>query len=1109
MLLENVKGMKLHPDYHHIIDVMTWCGYRLVHEWMLDISRVAPVHRERLLQLLVRVEETPQTLQPLGWGHFPKQICATWDALFPSSDEQLIDWTPSAEVLKKYWALEYLPPQADANSIQTFRVPSMDHTLPTFLASYGHQHEIDDHHLRHKGLLGCFCTESNTIRWFKPFELSLLHGQLHTSCFPKPSTASWQSIGNEISVFHATLALANWARYAFPLAPPIDLHRLTDHMHNDRIRASASTLVEDDHAWYVGYQMECQQMMARNTMVHKCLGDNLDITRCSINAYLDPDKGFCNHVPSSSIEVPSTIPVSITPTCPMEVEEPTQSAPAQAVRWTPIVLIMHGKETQFLVHADVTWTDLLALWPIEMSILDQNQRSLSPSDPLQPAVLRPVDDVEELMSCPMIAPTPVILTRGGELFVVMSANKPFGQLKQEFTFLQTAQDAKGIIPDDFVFNKSVLLHQPTSLLWVQEIQRFLLYLPHVTVESCFPTGTDSLLLDFRGSPEAIEHALTFWFMALTNEWLRFHGRTFEVQVRSDTQVRVSFPALPHATTPQLLFKEAIQDRLIATAVLALDDCRGAYKTDFKHQGRRFPTVHLAQHTDMGEVVKLLTHAIILEWYGHSPSIISIGKRRHEGTHIEEIFQQLQASSFPRDIVTLHIIHPLIGGAVSTKHEMHQHIKDGLSSLFLEAGFSPNSVAAQVQSMMSQVGTHRVLHLVFAESNKQKKFLELCDLCNIHLPNPKHAPKNKMAKHDHKKPTQRIDVKQYKLAAGYFRLANGDQAPMLEEFSPFQVGVSLISADDAERWYHSGPILPDELAMVIIGDMPEQVTTKMTKITVPATNAQGQSVLLRGFLHQLGEKLIQLPAETSKSVATKATTVCAITAWSDDFAPDQWKDLCQAPVRVIKNMLKHESLDHLVGVPWGRTFKKGRNAAQPSDCTSLQFHVEISTDQLPLFLKHSGFNRIFCTPKDPTTGKPDDRWRVIWYDCTRESIQPKILHLPGLSGYVRGLKSTGVRVQDPKILVLEQAVQSIQTEVQQQAQKHEARITAFEATVQEQHQTTSAVLQQISQDFQTTLKGAIAHQDNKINTTMEELKQLFLRTNMKSNTPTRDESDMTP
>eukprot|EP00438_Fugacium_kawagutii_P004427 Skav208163 [mRNA] locus=scaffold3779:50635:52296:+ [translate_table: standard] len=298
----------------------------------------------------------------------------------------------------------------------------------------------------------------------------------------------------------------------------------------------------------------------------------------------------------------------------------------------------------------------------------------------------------------------------------------------------------------------------------------------------------------------------------------------------------------------------------------------------------------------------------------------------------------------------------------------------------------------------------------------KKIQELCELCQIPLPKKDHQPSGlrvKQPKLDPKKKPSTsapVDITQYRLAPGYFLLANGDPAPLQEEFTPYQVGVALVSAQDVEQWMSSKPVLPDELGLVIVGHIPQEHVAHMTSITVPATNSQGQSVLIAAHLHQLGEKKLTLASADASMVPTRNTTICSVTVWADEFTPDAWKELCQAPVRYIKALLRPENLDQHLGIPWGRTWRKGKNPSAPEAATSMQFHTDVATQHLPHLLKFSGWNRVYIVPKEGDTGKPSTAWRVLWCDGTKEVLLPKVLNLPGMAGYVRGLKSHGLRVE---------------------------------------------------------------------------------------------------
>lgn len=196
---------------------------------------------------------------------------------------------------------------------------------------------------------------------------------------------------------------------------------------------------------------------------------------------------------------------------------------------------------------------------------------------------------------------------------------------------------------------------------------------------------------------------------------------------------------------------------------------------------------------------------------------------------------------------------------------------------------------------------------------------------------------------------------------------------------------MVDISSVQQWLHSSKLYPDEQALFLLGEVPPDLS--LDAIQVPAINSDGQPVILAGHLLQLGEKEIGYQGKKAASIQTKPIVICSVTLWKQDYDDMKWQDIAKQPVRYVKQILHEHNLDHALGVPWGRTFKSGKQTCRPEDSSSLQFHVEVAKDSLQPLLKASGWNGIFITPKD-STGKPDNSWRIVWAPLPKETLMPK-------------------------------------------------------------------------------------------------------------------------
>lgn len=220
------------------------------------------------------------------------------------------------------------------------------------------------------------------------------------------------------------------------------------------------------------------------------------------------------------------------------------------------------------------------------------------------------------------------------------------------------------------------------------------------------------------------------------------------------------------------------------------------------------------------------------------------------------------------------------------------------------------------------------------------------------------------------------------------------------------------APNAEQWLmHKGKIIPEEIAIFVIGDLMEEQQLKTQKVVAPALNTSGDQVLLAGWLLQLGEATIQLATQDAPKVQTLDVQVCSVTLWADDFSKEQWQEIVKSPVKHAKLILEKDQLGEAIKNPWGRTFRQGKLPCVNVDATSVQFHAEIMIKDLRKLLRRSGFNKVFVTPKD-VTGSPSSDWRIIWTVETPLALETKTMSQPGAAGLIKGAKNYGLRVEPP-------------------------------------------------------------------------------------------------
>ena len=151
------------------------------------------------------------------------------------------------------------------------------------------------------------------------------------------------------------------------------------------------------------------------------------------------------------------------------------------------------------------------------------------------------------------------------------------------------------------------------------------------------------------------------------------------------------------------------------------------------------------------------------------------------------------------------------------------------------------------------------------------------------------------------------------------------------------------------------------------------------------------------MYQLGSKHVKLGLTQLKMIVAETVT-CSLAVYSEDFQPDAWKNLVQAPAKVILNRLGE--LQPLITSVWGRSFRKDKDRSAPVDSTTVQVWVSLPTSATNDLLRLSGFSSVYVTPRS-ATGGIDTSYPVFWMtDSTRVSMETTCAGLPHL-GFIRG------------------------------------------------------------------------------------------------------------
>ena len=336
ILLENVKNFSQHPQYSDFCQVVHWCGYRFLHQAIVDAQERIPCVRPRWLAILERIEEKPQPFTWQKWETINHSLL-TWGCHMKSTPEEISEFRIPSEVVQKYMDVSYLPlhaPYWAKNKILNYRAVPLQNKMPVVMAAYGRQHELRDDLLRSRGLFGHFTAEDCKFRWWKPVELIMAHMQNEPIALLRPKENAWQTIGNCIIQHHALITV--YAALDHIYGPnKLSLDEMLVNLEAKRITPSNVKVHTDDFAWYVGADGQIEDIQKYVQILAKEMewGSKTAVTWPS-NCIFDFDLGCVSIDNHQSIEayphVSPTVPFSLTlppvlDELPQEVNSPIHS----------------------------------------------------------------------------------------------------------------------------------------------------------------------------------------------------------------------------------------------------------------------------------------------------------------------------------------------------------------------------------------------------------------------------------------------------------------------------------------------------------------------------------------------------------------------------------------------------------------------------------------------------------------------------------------------------------------------------------------------------------------------------------------------------------------
>eukprot|EP00438_Fugacium_kawagutii_P005253 Skav228635 [mRNA] locus=scaffold204:45914:50575:+ [translate_table: standard] len=1022
ILLENVQGFCDNPQFLLALHVIAFSGFRVVFQTVVDAQDRLPTRRPRWVAILQHMSIPRENFQWESWlANF--QSPATWGAVLPVDHEMLTPLWLTNALIETYLDPQLFPPamrhQAARNPKKCLAAP-LDHKPSTFMAAYGSQHMLPPPLIRSKGIMGQLVNQQNRMRFWTPLEVAILHCQTQPIAIPKPAPLGWRHLGNCLVPHHAILTIYNMLRAQKAIEVPLE--ELLVRFESKRLTVT-DHITEDEFAWYLGSQQTTAELQDQVHAFAAAMGfeghENPIIPR---DHYWHPDLGRCDIDHATQVEptIPATVPFQaceeeVAPTkidsqgtdCirafleadqdQMVIDHSDTMLPSHHICTVRIqVIFLPGIVYSIHVHPNVVWGDLLALWnwvfyPCPDFSADDMTKLVKPATLQQFDVPSP----EHWQTNTMI-----LLLRSMQQFELcvlpFRRGGNWTELCQQFpSLMPDAFDHLGYLGDTPMMRDLQCMGEPSGHLDMAPFQDLSQHMARVAVRTHVGGPNDAVDFLLDGQTDDITPVLMAWTLVCTDEWLLTHGRVLQQHVINPRCILLCFvPDGSSIPTPSRIFREAVAFRLLQTSLSALHTEALAMKVICKFEGRIVKTLLLSPRMSIQAI-----HNIVAMF-------ISI-MHPHMQFRLHSKDRLLAVDDTCNDM----------GGGPGNRTEHRQTVLAALASLCVGAGVKLDDVASTVQKVQKAVPFSELTALTLAESpDKQTTMLKaIFDTCGIqptrHSVDMTKVQKKyqKIAQNKQSMAAKHIDTSQYQLTPGFFLLSNGEPAPVHATYSPFQPGITMITASEASKWKDQDSLTPDESAIFIVGELPPTEQAKCQKVTAPATNVNGARVLIAGWLRQLGEKAVVVETNDDHMQEIRDVQICSFTLWKSDFPEDQWTQCTASPVRFAKQLLEKDQLATAIRQPWGRTFRNETAPCANHMATSVQFHAQVHIQDLRRLLRRAGWTGLFITPKSKT-GQPSDKWKPIWLDLPKEVMEARAAALPAVAGYIRGKKSHGIRVE---------------------------------------------------------------------------------------------------
>ena len=990
---ENVERITGHPHFKAILDVLQWCGYRLIDSACLELKKIAPVNRNRWIAVAVPISFPIGSCHALFFPELPAKTLDDYQVFIPLPMRHEQELTLNEE-LKEFYGNPCLFRGGDdgirtglplsSEQVLNARLRTGIMKLSTIMATYGNQHSIPFSRLQEVGLFTELFGGKYGIRFFSPIECAILHGLATAMVFPLGSRLGHLVVGNAISMPHACIALATIRSLMHPnrrIDPALILiQAMTFRLH----AGNARVVIHGDDMWIVRNEVYLMRSLSHE-----------------FDEQMDED-----------LE-PTMIDTTISDTMPFE--------SMYLITCTALDGIQHA----FTVDRYVNLRDALRdnfLFCEGTAVFGEDDRYIPWSHEI---------DSDLTLVLHRLAPQAVeFLTKHGTWFIVENGCSPKGVMDGFFTSIERGDvyyfdHALNELKADAAVSNDTLVfalkskpafqcvcneYLPVSL----HLGQLCLVLPELRVASdritvvAFDVSYQHEVRNLFNKVLATFHDL---FVAAKWSWVESDiegengilGRLFPLDASAAPVHALVLPLLR-------LFSCHVFDKLV--------DHHGHF-VQLKFNGLFMWDGYLPgkfQIEFLHDIFGVLLSNLGLK----RVAWVLRGKR----CDFQVSLDQLLRGDSSTNTLKFHLVSELVGGGGS-KIDAWRECKSLLGRELIAKGWPLNGLDATTSEWLQKIGVNRIFNILKQQSG-DKRWNNLIDVAKWHGltvvpedPIRLRAARTIQQAIRQKAPMQ-IRVADFTPCADFFLDEAKNALGLLDRVDLKASGVCFMEMAAAAQWLvKPAPLVKEELAILTLftDDLPSGVPSP-TVLTFPATDVKGRRVILRGCMWQLGEKHV-VQASKEQKIETVDTIVVAVTVWRDECTDQEWQEYSSSLVK--SSFAKLDSFDASANVlqVWGRCYRDQFSKVEPCHAASAQFHCRVMASCVDSLLKLSGQGPIYLTPKtEGHLAHPD--WAILWLsDKVEADIAMK--RATSHAGIVRAKTKYALRV---KAAVLQQVAKEV-------------------------------------------------------------------------------------